>query len=71
MDPLESIESIEALNDETNDSLEVSDENLYNLTEESDDDVGCSINASDEVILNSLDGNKDIRNLRKGFKSSY
>ncbi|CAG8844959.1 1872_t:CDS:1, partial [Gigaspora margarita] len=38
----------------TNDSIEVSDEDIYNLTEESDDDVGSSINTSDEVNKYSI-----------------
>lgn len=47
LDSIESIESIEALNDETNNSIEVSDEDIYSLTEESDDDVGSSIDTDE------------------------
>ncbi|CAG8643941.1 19264_t:CDS:2 [Cetraspora pellucida] len=45
MDP---VDSIEALEEETDDSIEVSNEDIYSLTNASDDDDDNSVNVSDD-----------------------
>ncbi|CAG8801608.1 7816_t:CDS:2 [Gigaspora margarita] len=82
LDSIESIESIEVLNDETNNSIEVSDEDIYSLTEESDDDVGSSIDTDeankysivvsyrDADISSDDDSNEERLKIRKEFEEA-